>query len=365
MAATVLVPKPRRWPAGALWLAGLLFVLGAATFFQTISGPKPLRAWQIFLVNFLFWSGISQAGAVFLAILHVTGATWAQPLKRIAAGMTAFLPLSFLFFLVLYFGRESIFPWIANPIAEKAAWLNFPFLFARDGLALFLLTGASLLLVFSRHGRGQFFSSVFLLLYTLVYSLIGFDLVMSLSPHWYSTLFGAYFFMSSFYAGLAGLAVVSALSGKWLWLEPEIGSHQFHDLGKLLFGFCMLTGDFLWSQFAVIWYGNIPEETGYVILRGMEMPWATIAWGVLIVGFVIPFLALLSRALKENPRSLLAVGSLILIGMWLERYLLVVPSLGNEKTLPIGWIELFITLGFFAAFCLAQVMFDRIQAAKT
>ena len=335
-------------------------VVGAITFAMGIAREAD-RAWGVYLVNFLFWTGISQAGAVFLGILYVTGAKWAQPLKRIAVRTTAFLPLSFFLFLLLYLGRESIFPWIADPIPEKAAWLNVPFLFVRDGIGLLLLTGASLLLVFSRQGRSPLFSSIFLLLYTLVYSVIGFDLVMSLAPHWYSTLFGAYFFMSSFYLGLAALAIVFVLSRKYLQVAEEIRASHFHDVGKLLFAFCMLTGDFLWSQFAVIWYGNIPEETEYVILRTMEMPWAPVAWGVLIGSFVVPFLVLLSRRVKENPWSLLAVASVILVGMWLERYLLVAPSLLHQETLPLGWMELFITLGFFSAFAITYLMFERIE----
>ncbi|MBI2349868.1 MAG: polysulfide reductase NrfD [Deltaproteobacteria bacterium] len=335
-------------------------VVGAVAFAMGIARETE-RAWGIFLVNFLFWSGISQAGAVFLAVLYVSRAKWAEPLKEIAARMVAFLPLSFFLFLLLYLGRASIFPWIAEPIAEKAAWLNAPFLFVRDGIGLFLLIAASLLLVFTQHGRSPLFSSLFLLLYTLVYSVVGFDLVMSLAPHWYSTLFGAYFFMSSFYLGLAALAVVSVLSRKYLYGAGGIGSSHFHDLGKLLFAFCILTGDFLWSQFAVIWYGNIPEETEYVILRAIEMPWSPVAWGVLIGSFVVPFLVLLSRGVKENPRSLLVIASVILIGMWLERYLLVVPSLLHQETLPLGWMELFITSGFVGAFVMTYLMFERIE----
>jgi hypothetical protein len=343
----------------ALWLLGLTFLLGAVTFIYAINGPLSLRAWQIFLVNFLFWSGLSQAGAVFLAILCVTKAKWAGHLKEIAARMVAFFPLSFFLFLLLYLGRNTIFPWVTSPMAEKSVWLNVPFLFVRDGTALLVLTSMSLVLILSRGGPSQLFSSVFLLLYALVYSLVGFDLVMSLAPHWYSTLFGAYFFMSSFYLGLAALAVVAVISRRCLRLEGEIGSAQFHDLGKLLFAFCILTGDFLWSQFAVIWYGNIPEETQYVIHRTMEMPWATLAWGVLIAGFGLPFFLLLSRRIKQSPWTLLAVSSVVLIGMWFERYLLVVPSLWHGKTLPLGWVELSVTLGFLAAFALSYLFFMR------
>lgn len=341
-----------------LLLLAAFLLAGVGAFVVGVT-KEPHRVWGVFLVNFLFWSGISQSGAVFLAILQVTKAGWGQPLKAIAARVGAFLPISFLLFFLLYLGRESIFPWIGNPIPEKAVWLNFPFLFARDGIGLAILTAGSLVLIFSRYGKGQLFSSVLLLVYVLVYSLIGFDLVMSLDPHWYSTLFGAYFFMSSLYLGLAALGVASVLSKKYLKLEVEIGPAHFHDLGKLLFAFCMLTGDFLWSQFAVIWYGNISEETEYVILRAMEMPWAPLAWAVLIGSFIVPFFVLLSRGVKENPWSLLGVASVVLIGMWFERYLLVVPSLWRGESLPLGWLELFITLGFFAAFALTYMAFGQ------
>ena len=120
----------------------------------------------------------------------------------------------------------------------------------------------------------------------------------------------------------------------------------------------------MWSQYAVIWYGNIPEETEYVILRTMEMPWAPVAWGVLIGTFVVPFLVLLSRGVKENQRSLLAVASVILIGMWFERYLLVVPSLWHKEGMPLGWLELFVTLGFFAAFALSCLfLMSRLKSS--
>ena len=198
---------------------------------------------------------------------------------------------------------------------------------------------------------------IFLFTYATVFSLIGFDLVMALDPRWYSTLFGAYFFVSSLYLGLAAIAILAVVAQRRLGLEEQIGRKQFHDLGKLLFGFCLVTGDFFWSQFVVIWYGNIPEETTYLILRGYEMPWAPLTWTVLIVSFIIPFLFLLSRRVKESPRILLPIALVILIGMWIERYILVVPSLWHRPGLPFGWIELLITGGFLAAVALSYSAF--------
>jgi Ni/Fe-hydrogenase subunit HybB-like protein len=379
-------------------LPGLLWVLlatGAATFLLAVNGPNKLRVWQILLVNFLFWSGMAQGGLVFAAIYQVTQARWGGAVKRLAEGMAAFLPLSFLLFLLLFFGREVLFPWVLKPVPEKGAWLTVPFLFLRDGLSLLILYGVSFAYLyyalrpdlgmtykdsslFTRGWRGleaerersrrvlAILAPIFLLLYALVFSLIGFDLAMSLDPHWHSTLFGAYFFLSSFYVGLATLAIIAVLARRHLKLGGEIGRTQFHDLGKLIFGFCLVTGDFFWSQFVVIWYGNLPEETGYVILRAMEMPWAPLSWAVLIVGFIGPFLVLLSRRVKESPWTLFTVASFIVAGMWLERYILVAPSLWHTPSLPLGWIELSITLGFFAAFALSYLAFvTRLPFPRT
>ena len=134
---------------------------------------------------------------------------------------------------------------------------------------------------------------------------------------------------------------------------------QFHDLGKLLLGFCVVTGDFFYSQFLVIWYGNLPEEAQYVILRVRNTPWQVLAWTVLIVCFALPFFILLNRKIKMKPRAMVILGVIILIGMWLERLLLIAPSLWKGEQLPLGMIELLISAGFFGAMALCVLLFLR------
>jgi len=384
----------RLLPRGLLRLLWVLLGAGVLTFLLEATGPNRLRAWQIFLVNWLFWSGMAQGGLVFAATYDVVRAKWGGAVKHLAQGLGAFLPVSFVLFFLLLAGRQVLFPWVNQPIPEKQAWLNTPFLFARDGIGLSILYGLGfaylyyslrvdlgrsvthrgdslprISALFSRGWRGleeeqrrsrralAILSPIFLFTYATVFSLIGFDLVMALDPSWYSTLFGAYFFVSSFYLGLAAIAILAVLARRRLGLEEQIGRKQFHDLGKILFGFCLVAGDFFWSQFVVIWYGNLPEETPYLILRGYEMPWAPLTWTVLLVSFIIPFLLLLSRRVKESPRTLLPIALLILIGMWIERYILVVPSLWHRTGLPLGWIELLITGGFLAAVALSYSAF--------
>ncbi len=182
---------------------------------------------------------------------------------------------------------------------------------------------------------------------------------MSLSPEWHSTLFGMYFFTGGFYSALAGLMVLAVISVKAFRLGRFVQVGQFHDLGKLLLGFCLVTGDFFFSQFLVIWYGNLPEETRFVITRVNSAPWKPLAWTVLAVCFALPFVVLLSRKAKRRPVLMVTLSGIILIGMWLERFLLVAPSLWKGKDLPLGLLELLISLGFLGLMALSLLWFFK------
>ncbi|HSR10909.1 MAG TPA: hypothetical protein VLS90_05655, partial [Thermodesulfobacteriota bacterium] len=131
------------WPA----LFALLAVAGGATFVYGISGELALRAWQAYLVNFIFWAGLSFGCVIFAATLNMADAKWGRPVKRLAESFAAFLPVVYILFWGLYFGREHLFVWVREPVPEKAAWLNVPFLFARKGAALLALTLLCLALV--------------------------------------------------------------------------------------------------------------------------------------------------------------------------------------------------------------------------
>lgn len=361
-----------RWPAFAFWLLGLVVLIGAVTFIQAINGTNSLRAWQIFLVNFLFWTGISQAGVVFSAMLYVTGARWGEPIRKIAEGMVAFLPVSLLLFPLLFWGLDTLFPWIhgsttalhGTVAAERVLWLHAPFHVVRDGIALLLLSVFSLVFVsYSLAGRertSRILSPILLILYGVVYTLLAFDLVMALDPHWISTLFGGYFFIGNFYVGLAAIAISTVLMRRRLSLDEKMTPSLYHDLGKLIFGFSLFWFYLFFSQYLTIWYGNLPEETAYIIVRFKEFPWVYLSWAVLMLVWVIPFLALLGRNPKRNPLVLSLVSGFVVIGMWLERYVLVVPSLWHAEGFPLGWIELSITLSFLAAMLLTYLAFWRV-----
>ncbi len=174
----------------------LLILAGAITFVFDILGSHPERAWQTYLVNFVFWIGIAFGSVMFSAVLTITDARWGRPLKRLAESMVAFLPVACILFWVLYFGREHIFHWIHEPLPEKASWLNVPFLFLRDGVGLILLTLVGCRLIYhsvredrkaedNEQERGEssaaraqrILSPLYGVLYAFVLTILAFDLM--------------------------------------------------------------------------------------------------------------------------------------------------------------------------------------------
>jgi len=373
-----LITAARRSPHPRLMvLFALMVFLGAAVFVAGVTGAQAQRAWQAYLVNFVFWTGMAAGCLLFSAILSVTHAHWGRSLKRLAEAPAFFLPMAIILFAVLYPGRKEIFPWIMHPVEEKAAWLNAPFLFLRDGAGLLTLAVAGLVLIAisvrreqgktmpgpephetGREGKTAVVAAnLYAIIYALVLSLLAFDLVMSLSPHWYSSLFGAYYFVGSFSAALSLLMILAVLSRRTRGLQNIIRSDHMLKLGKLMLGFILVTGDFFFTQFLVIWYGNLPEETQFVILRTQLQPWSSVAWTVLLLGFILPFGLLLSRRIKLRPLPMLVVSSVILGTMWLDKFLLIAPSLWTGPGLPLGLTELCISLGFFGIMGLCILLF--------
>jgi hypothetical protein len=377
---------PLQIPRWVILLFALLALVGAIAFAIGTARTNAVRWWQAYLVNFLFWSGLSFGQACFLAVLNITGSRWGRPLKRLSEALGTFIPASFILFWILYFGRTRIFPWILHPDAGKAAWLNGPFLFARDGAGILLLALFSVALIYfsvksdrlwnsgsagsdigsdkpklwERSWKAQqTLSPIVCISYGVVLSLLGFDLVMSLDAHWYSTLFGGYFFIGSFYAGITALSLLALLMKDSVPFDAILQPRHFHDIGKLILAFCLFTGYLFYAQFLVIWYGNIPEEARYVIERVNLAPWKPLAWIIFLMIFALPFILLLSRKLKLHrvPMALLSLA--VFVGLWLERLILVAPSLWMRGTIPLGVPELVVTAGFLGVAGLSVTLFLR------
>jgi hypothetical protein len=188
--------------------------------------------------------------------------------------------------------------------------------------------------------------------YIVVVSLFSFEMIMGMNPTWYSNLFGAFIFVSQIYIAWAGLALMTMFfSKKYPQFGAQIAGQQFWDLGKLNFGFCMLWGYMFWSQFLTQWYGNLPEETQWLILRTREFPWKGLAWVAFPMAFIIPFITLLSRDLKKTPLTYAIVCLVLMTGVWLDRYLIIMPEVSPHH-IPLGLTEVGIFIGFLGAYLL-------------
>ena len=357
-------------PAGARRLLAALALAGAGAFLYGLLRGDALRAWQALLVNTLFFWGLALAGVVLSALLQLTAARWGRPLKRAAEATAAFLPAALLLVAVLLAGAAGWAPWVHAPPEGKAAWLNLPFFAARELLAFLVLGGLSAAYVHhsvrpEREGGERArdrLAAALLIAYVPLFSLAAFDFVMALDAHWFSALLGGWFLTGNLTAGAALLALVAAAGRDRPGLSGHVGPGQLHDAGKLLFGLSILWAYMLWSQYLVIWYGDLPEEARFVHER-MHGAWAPVAWTVFAAVFAVPFVLLLSRTVKQRPAALAAVAGLVLAGIWLERFLLVAPSLWQADGLPLGLPELLITAGTASLFTLCWTSFlERFPA---
>ncbi len=383
---TTMPPVEPAPPRSLFTLGAVLAAAGLAAFLAGIFGPHPQRAWQAFLINFLLWSAMAQGAVLFSAVTHTAKARWSGPLSGLATAFAGFFPLSLVCFLALLIGKNHLFPWLHEDLHGKEIWLNIPFLFTRDGIGFLLLYGIGWAflsqdlklklgasgppgglrgLLVGRipqneaeiqrvHSRKALWGGLYCFAFALVLSLVGFDLVMSMDPHWVSTLFGAYHFVKAFYVGLGALIILAAIVHLRRGNGAGIAAAHFHDLGKLFFAFCLLWADFFYVQLTVIWYGNLPEETSYVILRTVTPPWNALAWVVFIGCFVVPFIVLINRRVKTMPGAMIALCGVVILGIWLEHLLLLGPALNHAAAeLPLGLTDGLVFIGFLGLMVLA------------
>jgi hypothetical protein len=365
--------------------AGAMIALGAIVFVIALLRGDAATAWEAYLVNLLFFLGVAQGAVVASASFYLTQAKWGGSTPyRLGEAFAPFLWVGCFLFFGLYFGRAAIFPWVMHPIAQKAAWLNIPFLFARDGIGLAVMALVSS--AFIRISRGddarawtvatddielpphsiRVIAPLLAVLYAVVYTLIAFDLVMSLAPVWRSTLFGWFFFAGAFWSALAAMALTAVV------LRGRLGEHNLftnpiimHDLGKMVFAFSVFWVYLLFAQYIVIWYGDLPVETFFIVQRVHHMPWSPLSVACVILIWAIPFCVLMSVRTKKTPAILGTVATLGLIGMWLERYVLVVPSLSLDA-IPFGPTQFLISIGFLGAFLISAVPgLNRVAQAAT
>jgi hypothetical protein len=346
--------------AAALLLLGIGSVI---TVLGLIINPQ--RTWPSILLDGFYVTSLALSSLFFLATQRLTGARWSASLRRVPEALSLALPVLALPMLLLYFGRQYLFAW-SRPgafahepaFAGKIQYLQTPWVFARMALALALWTLFALWfrrmslrqdrqpdLSLSLHRRLTNWAALFTLVFALTFTFGVFDWLISLDPQWFSTMFAIYVFAGTFVQGIAAITLTVVILRDKGPLRSAVSEHQLHDLGKLLFAFSTFWAYIWTAQYLLIWYGNIPEEITHFRTR-TNGPWLYFFALNFILNWVLPFTILLSKKTKCTGAVLKTVSGILLVGHWLDLYLLVMPSLWSVPRL--GFVEVGVAGAFLA-----------------
>lgn len=349
-------------------------VIGLAAFIGGLA-VDPDRAWFSFVHNHFYFMSLALGGIFFASLQWLTSAMWSAPVRRIAESFTAYLPVAVITLILLYFGIHHIYTWSdathvrGDLVLEgKSGYLSTGFFMIRNivvlvGLLLLTRKMVSNSVAQDKNGsmaytaQNRALSPAFLILFGLGFTMASFDQIMSLDPHWFSTMFGVYCFSGLFYSVLAMTAIVTILL-KWAGkLDGIVNSNHIHDLGKYMFAFTVFWAYIGFSQFMLIWYANMPEETMYFLHR-FNGGWLYVSIFLLVGKFLVPFFLLLPRDAKRNEKLLLGVGIFMLIAQWIDVLWMVQPQFKSAVDGPIvSWIEIGTALGFLGLFGLTVTRF--------
>jgi hypothetical protein len=398
----ILAGTSRPIPRALYTFAVVLAAVGVVTFIAgAVMGVE--RVWHALLVNWLYFTTISSAGVMFVAVQRITTARWSRSIIRFLEGYVAFIPVAFLLLIVIFIGKNHIFPWTheALHIPEKVTYLNPWFLIPRSLIAFGLMAGLSIWYIYttvrldvghspeagakwarglrermrrgfrderreihSTHSLQGYMAVVLAFSFAFGWIVLSWDLSMSLDLHFQSTMYGWWVFMGGWVAALASFTLLTMAWRKYLDRYDLITEKHFHDLGKLCFAFTAFWGYLTFGQYLVIWYGNMGEETHWMRLRLIQ-PWLPLTLFAVTLMFG-PFFGLMSRAAKVFLPTMALFALFTVFGLWFHRYLEVYPSLHYRATdIPLGFWELGVSLGFLGiwAFCYMSFMdaFPRMR----
>jgi hypothetical protein len=327
------------------WVAGAVGVIALAIA-GLLAGRSEHGAEEFFhsyLANFMFYLSLALGGLFFVLVTHLTRAGWSVALRRIAEVVAwAVVPLAPLA-LVVVFGMHDLYEWthteaVANDaiLQGKSAWLNETFFIVR--LAIYFLVWIAMATYFLRKSvaqdrtgdvsltlRMESRAAPAVIVYAVTLTLAAFDLMMSLYPHWYSTIYGVYYFAGSILGFFALSPLLLAILRRRGYLTRILTSEHAHDMGKLMFAFVVFWAYIAFSQYMLIWYGNLPEETVFYQIREAG-DWVWISLLLLFGHFVLPFLFLMSRHPKRRSVSLVAGACWLLFMHWIDIFYLVMPT---------------------------------------
>lgn len=384
----------------AIGLAGIAAFLYQAYSGMGVAGITRPVFWGFYITNFVFWIGISHAGTLISAILRLVNASWRRPVTRCAEAITVFALIIGGQFPVIHLGRPWLFFWLIPYPSERHIWPNFrsPLLWDFLAITTYITGSLTFLLlpiipdwatvrdrttgwrkriytVLSLGWQGtprewhrletamRIMAVAIIPVAVSVHTIVSWDFAMALVPMWHSTVFGPYFVAGAIFSGIAALIIAMALIRKFLHLEEYLKPVHFDNLGKLLLLMCLLWLYFVFAERLTVWYGNETSEMAafWSIQRGK---FAVLFWTMVACNFLIPFPILAIKKLRTITGTVIA-SSTVVVGMWLERFLIVVPPL-EQKYLPYDWgnyrptwVEITIMVGTAAGMVLFYVLFSK------
>ncbi len=318
---------------------------------------NPARASFSYLASFIFLVCICTGSLFVVALEYAAGAVWSVAFRRISEFFSASIPFLIILAIPLFFSLHNLYIW-TNPAAvahdavlrQRTTYLNIPFFIVRD--IIILAVWSLFYFVIIKNSRKQDFSFdqnlttknikvsiAFMVVYAFTVSVFSFDWLMSMTPHWFSTIFGVYVFADSAWVGLAITTLAAVTLTERGYLTPKINRDHYYSLGTLMFAFTVFWAYIAFSQYMLQWYGNLPEEIVYYIHRWTGI-WKPLSLALVISHFFVPFLLLLPKSSKTNPNILRATAIWIILTQFLDSYWLVMPGMVNNGfTFHISWMD--------------------------
>ena len=352
-------------------LLGLGLVLGIIAFFA-----DSYRASFAYLVSFIFFLSIVVGSLFLVALEYAANADWSTPFRRVSEFLAAGLPLLLLFAIPLMFYTSNLFQWshadLVNSdkmLQAKSAYLNTPFFMVR--VFAIIVIWLFFYFMITKNSRKQddtgnqlltkrniTLSVIFIPIFAITITLVSVDWIMSLESKWFSTIFGVYLFAGVTWSSLAALTLTSIKLKEKGFLHPAVKEDHYYSLGTLMFAFTAFWGYIAFSQYMLIWYGNLPEETFWFMQR-WEGGWKIVSILLIVTHFIVPFFYLISYEAKTNPKKLKFISIWILCVHFLDLYWLIMPSMArNDHAYSFSWIDFVFPLIFIGVI---MIVFKKVS----
>jgi hypothetical protein len=363
-------PEAIQLPKSLKVVAALAVVAGAGALYWSYSQGHHAQTWGAYLIGAFYALGLGLFGVLWVAMLYLSKGVWSVSMRRIPEAMTAWILPGGGLILLVGLGAHSLYHW-TDPSTEdplllhKAPFLNMELFYTLIVASLVLWQIFAFAIVRNsrkqdktgkiKHSRTNVaLSAAFVVVYAITFSVVSFYLLMSLEPHWFSTMYAVLLFTDMMQTGTAFVALIAAILIMKGQLKGFLNENHLHSVSKMMFATTGFWAYIYFCQYMLIWYGNIPEETAYFLTR-YQNGWLGALLALPLLKFVIPFVLLVPRENKRKPGRVAFLAVLILVAQFLELFLLVSPALGHGDHAAHGhWpvVEGAVTAGFVGLFFL-------------